>query len=92
MYEPIASKLAKGELIILDGGTGTDIQRRGVPMNGDTWCAEVNLTHPDAVRSVHADYIRAGAEVITANTYATSPSSSIRSAATMISSGSTKPR
>jgi S-methylmethionine-dependent homocysteine/selenocysteine methylase len=73
MYEPIASKLAKGELIILDGGTGTDIQRRGVPMNGETWCAEVNLTHPYVVRSVHEDYIRAGAEVVTANTYATSP-------------------
>jgi homocysteine S-methyltransferase len=73
MYEPIASKLAKGELIILDGGTGTDIQRRGVPMNGETWCAEVNLTHPEVVRSVHEDYIQAGAEVVTANTYATSP-------------------
>jgi homocysteine S-methyltransferase len=73
MYDTIASKLAKGELIILDGGTGTDIQRRGVPMDGETWCAEVNLTHPEVVRSVHEDYIRAGAEVVTANTYATSP-------------------
>ena len=27
---------------IIDGGTGTDIQRRGVPMDGDTWCAEAN--------------------------------------------------
>jgi len=73
MYKHIAEKLKNGRLIILDGGTGTDIQRRGVPMDGDTWCAEVNLTHPDVVRSVHEDYIRAGAEVITANTYATSP-------------------
>ena len=73
MYDRIARKLATEETIILDGGTGTDIQRRGAPMDGETWCAEVNLTHPEIVRAVHADYIRAGSEVITANTFATSP-------------------
>lgn len=72
MYSRIAQKLMRGETIILDGGTGTDIQNRGAPMNGETWCAEVNLTHPQIVRTVHDDYIRAGAEIITANTYATS--------------------
>ncbi len=72
MYQHIASKLERGDLIILDGGTGTDIQRRGAPMHGDTWCAEVNLTHPDIVRQVHEDYIAAGADLIIANTFATS--------------------
>lgn len=72
-YSRIARKLAQGRTIILDGGTGTDIQARGVPMAGETWCAEATLTHPDIVRSVHADYIAAGAEIITANTYPTSP-------------------
>ena len=73
MYARIAGKLARGETIIIDGGTGTDIQRRGVPMDGDTWCAEANLTHPHVVRAVHEDYVKAGAEVIIANTFATSP-------------------
>ena len=72
-YSTIAQKLAKGDIIILDGGTGTDIQSRGVPMAGETWCAEANLTHPAVVRCVHEDYIEAGAEIVTANTYATSP-------------------
>lgn len=72
-YTTIARKLAKGDIIILDGGTGTDIQSRGVPMAGETWCAEANLTHPAVVRCVHEDYIEAGAEIVTANTYATSP-------------------
>jgi S-methylmethionine-dependent homocysteine/selenocysteine methylase len=72
MYDHIASKLEQGQNIILDGGTGTDIQRRGVPMSGDTWCAEVNMTHPHIVRAVHQDYIAVGADVITANTFATS--------------------
>lgn len=71
-YDYIAGKLERGETIILDGGTGTDIQRRGVPMDGATWCAEANLSHPDVVRAVHDDYIRAGADVVTANTFASS--------------------
>lgn len=73
MYAHIAERLARGGVIILDGGTGTDIQRRGVPMSGATWCAEANLTHPQAVREVHEGYIAAGADVIIANTFATSP-------------------
>jgi len=73
MYDHIARKLRSGELVILDGGVGTDIERRGVPMNDEVWCATANLTHGDEVRAVHEDYIRAGAEVITANTYASSP-------------------
>ena len=36
-------------MIILDGGTGTLIQALGAPMDGDTWCADANLTHPDIV-------------------------------------------
>jgi homocysteine S-methyltransferase len=72
MYDHIRQKLARGETIILDGGTGTDIQRRGVPMSSSTWCAEANISHPDVVRAVHEDYIKAGADIIIANTFATS--------------------
>jgi S-methylmethionine-dependent homocysteine/selenocysteine methylase len=71
-YKLIRRKLDAGEVIILDGGTGTDIQRRGAPMNGDTWCADANGTHLDIVQAVHEDYIRAGADIITTNTFATS--------------------
>ena len=73
MYAFVEQKLMAGDIIILDGGTGTEIQRRGVPMHDQVWCAEANLSHPDVVRAVHCDYLRAGAEVITANTFATSP-------------------
>ena len=73
MYYILERKLSSGETIILDGGTGTEIERRGVPMSGEVWGADANLSHPGAVRSVHAEYIGAGAEVIVANTFATSP-------------------
>ena len=73
MYEAVAQKLMTGEVVFLDGGTGTSIQARGVPMDGDVWCAMANLTHADDVQAVHEAYIEAGADVITANTYASSP-------------------
>jgi len=73
MYESIESRLAAGKPVVLDGGTGTEIQRAGVPMDSEVWCAAANLTHGEAVRGVHEAYIRAGAAVITANTYASSP-------------------
>ncbi len=72
-YDRIKKKLARGEVIILDGGTGTDIQRRGAPMSGETWCADANLTHGEIVKEVHLDYMAQGADIVTANTYATSP-------------------
>jgi methionine synthase I (cobalamin-dependent) len=42
-------------------------------MDYGAWSAVTNLTHPDLVRSVHADYVRAGAEVVIANTFAAGP-------------------
>ena len=60
-------------VIILDGGTGTLVQALGAPMNGETWCVEANLTHPEIVRQAHREYLAAGAEVLIANTYSTSP-------------------
>ena len=63
--------IASGATIVLDGATGTEIERLGGKMNSAAWCAEANRTHPDIVRRVHEEYIRAGAEVITANTFAT---------------------
>jgi S-methylmethionine-dependent homocysteine/selenocysteine methylase len=64
-------RLARGDVIVLDGATGTELERRGVPMDGQAWSATANLTHPDVVRGVHEDYIRAGADVVITNTFAT---------------------
>jgi len=60
-------------MIILDGGTGTLIQVLGAPMDDETWGADANLTHPEIVSEAHRQYLAAGAEVLIANTYATSP-------------------
>ena len=60
--------------VILDGGTGGELIRRGVVPAGGLWSAKALVDQPEAVREVHADYIAAGARVITTNSYSTIPS------------------
>jgi methionine synthase I (cobalamin-dependent) len=64
-------KLDAGDVIVLDGAMGTEVARYGAGMDSAAWCGVANKTHPDVVRKVHEDYIQAGADVITANTFAT---------------------
>ena len=66
------NKLSNKEVIVLDGATGSEIARLGAAMNSSAWCGVANKTHPDIVREVHEEYIRAGADVVTANTFSTS--------------------
>lgn len=73
MYNVIQKKLDAGDVVFLDGGTGTEMQRKGAPMSGEVWCALATRTHPEIVYDVHMDYMRAGADIITANTFASSP-------------------
>jgi S-methylmethionine-dependent homocysteine/selenocysteine methylase len=70
--EVLLGRLADGELVIIDGGMGSQLQAEGVPMDDVAWSARANLDQPDAVQRVHEEYIRAGAEVIIANTFAAS--------------------
>ena len=64
-------KLDLGQIVLLDGGTGSELQRRGVPMNKAAWSGLAVHTHPHVVREVHEAYIDAGAEVIITNTFGT---------------------
>ncbi len=71
-YAPIKDRLDAGKTVILDGGTGTELERRGVKMNPDAWCGAATLDNLDVLEGIHVDYIKSGADVITANTYASS--------------------
>lgn len=61
--------LDRGDVLLIDGGMGTELQRRGVPMDEVAWSGTAVFTNPDAVRETHEDYIRAGSRVITTNTF-----------------------
>ena len=67
----LSEKLDSGDLILLDGGIGSEIERLGGEMHINAWCGVANKTHPDTVRNVHESYLKAGSDVITANTFAT---------------------
>ena len=68
----LSERLANGEVVLIDGGMGTELQARGVPMNRAAWSGVANLDNFDVVQQVHEDNIRAGADVIIANSFATS--------------------
>ncbi len=64
--------LSEGHVVVIDGATGTELERRGAEMHDRAWCAMATLTAPDVLRTIHEDYIRCGARLITANTFSTS--------------------
>ncbi|MEM7034484.1 MAG: homocysteine S-methyltransferase family protein [Chloroflexota bacterium] len=68
----LAERLAQNEVIIIDGATGTEIEKHGGVMNDEAWSVAAVDTHPDIVRRVHEDYIQAGADLIITNTFGTS--------------------
>ena len=65
--------LLTGGPILLSGGFGTELQRRGVDTRLPLWAAAALLDGPSAVRQLHVEYLQAGASVLTANTFRTDP-------------------
>jgi S-methylmethionine-dependent homocysteine/selenocysteine methylase len=58
-------------VLVLDGATGTELERRGVPSKLPLWSARALLDDPEKVGRIHAEYVAAGADLITANTFRT---------------------
>ena len=74
----VTDRLRAGEVLLMDGGTGSELQRRGVEVllgsRGDKlgpWSATANLDAPDVVQQVHQDYLRVGADIIISNNFRT---------------------
>ena len=66
VLEPFAARLSRGT-VIADGAWGTMLFERGLPPGRapEWWTAE----RPDVIRAVAAEYLDAGAEIITTNTF-----------------------
>src|ERR1700721_2663415 len=80
--ETALRSLAAERILVLDGAMGTMIQARGLEQGGyrgarfDAWNREVrgnndllNLSRPDSVRAIHLAYFRAGADIVSTNTF-----------------------
>ena len=74
-------RLHNNELLLMDGGTGTELQRRGIGIargitpGGDIgpWSARALSESPETVSAVHEDYLKAGADIIITNTFWSNP-------------------
>lgn len=66
-------QLLKKGFILLDGAGGTELERRGIKIDLPLWSttALLDKNGRTVLRKIHADYIKAGADIITANTFRT---------------------
>src|SRR5437667_358763 len=73
----LLARLRRGDHLLLDGATGSELQRRGLNVSKGAsvegglgaWSATAMQDAPEVVRAIHEDYLRVGADVITANSY-----------------------
>ena len=72
-YNIVKEKLDNGKLVILDGAMGSELEKNGAKMDKKLWCGTSSIKFPEIVKKVHEDYIKAGVDVITTNTYASTP-------------------
>lgn len=67
--DPLAAIIARRGVALLDGGLATTLEARGADLSGRLWSARVLRERPDLVRDVHADFLRAGADVVITASY-----------------------
>jgi len=64
-------RLESGPPLVLDGALGTELERRGAHCELPLWSARALVDAPELVRAIHAEYVAAGCELLTANTFRT---------------------
>src|SRR5262245_8572878 len=69
-YERIAAKFAADEIVILDGGIGTELCDVAIGADEALWGTTALLATPSSVGSVHRRYVDAGCDVISTDTWA----------------------
>src|SRR5271170_2702141 len=69
MNNPIKDFLALRPLMILDGAMATELERRGADLADPLWSAKCLIEEPGAIRAVHLEYFKAGADIATTATY-----------------------
>lgn len=59
--------------LLLDGANGSYLQQKGFKSDEILWTTKINFSNPEAIISLHKEYIDAGADIITTNTFRTNP-------------------
>lgn len=58
-------------VLVLDGATGTELDRRGCDVSLPLWSARALLSSNPVLEQIHREYLEAGAGAVTANTFRT---------------------
>lgn len=61
------NELTNDKILFFDGAMGTMLQQRGLMLGGLPEL--LNLSHPDVVTDIHREYVRAGSDIVTTNTF-----------------------
>lgn len=69
LRDPLRPLLDSQGVAIIDGALATELERRGADLRDALWSARLLLDAPDLIRSVHLDYLRAGADVLITASY-----------------------
>lgn len=70
-YPAVAVDWDSHDVLLLDGATGTELGRRGADISLPLWSARALVDRPELLEEIHRDYLLAGADLITANTFRT---------------------
>ena len=78
LVETILQRLENGETLVLDGALGAELIRQGYDSPLPLWSAAANLDCPEMVSKIHREYVNAGADIITTNTFRTTTRSYLK--------------
>lgn len=70
---PIAPILDRYSTLVIDGALATELERRGYDLKDDLWSAKILLEQPEAIKQVHFDYFKAGADCAITASYQATP-------------------
>ena len=64
--------------LVIDGAMGTELMNRGLNLPLPLWSAVANIKYNKMVMDIHYDYINEGCDIITTNTFRTTPRTYIK--------------
>ncbi|HEX6035646.1 MAG TPA: homocysteine S-methyltransferase family protein, partial [Anaerolineales bacterium] len=70
---PIAPILDRYSTLVIDGALATELERRGYDLKDDLWSAKILREQPEAIKQVHFDYFKAGADCAITASYQATP-------------------
>jgi homocysteine S-methyltransferase len=70
---PFLEACKNNKPLILDGAMGSLLHKQGFTADSNLWMTDINQYAPEVIRKLHQEYINAGADIITTNTFRTNP-------------------